>query len=239
MITAVILVAIFTCYVRKLFLVVQKFPLISTDKVRLRTRANAGDKRAKLVAELLRKPELLLGTTLLGTNSSTVLGSTLATYLVIYHLGETYSYIAIIVMSPLILIFAEIIPKTIAQAKSAEFAFAVVGPLNVFRRLFYPIVWILAKISRLFFGAIKKSHVVSGPLMTREDLEFALKETGRRGGLKSIEKRMIHRIFEFKDTTVGEVMIPLIEVVALDARTDMRTAINTAMKHGLFTYSCL
>ncbi len=228
-----VFLAILACLVAEGFFSGSEIAIVSINRVRLRSLVAKGNEKAKMVAQLLRNPEWLLGTTLLGTNVSTVTAGTLATYVVITLLGEQYSYVAIIIMAPIILIFSEIVPKTIAHVRTETFALSVVGPLHVARTLLKPLVWLLARVSKLFTATTSKSGMTRSPLMTREDLEFAIRSAGQRGGLKAIERQMIHRIFEFQDTTVDEVMIPLIEVVALAADAKVEDAVNITVKQGI------
>lgn len=231
--TWLLIALIVLCILSEGFFSGAELAIISIDRVRLRTLVGKGVQQAKLIAELLRKPQWLLGTTLLGTNLSTVAASSLATYLVVTRLGDEYEFLAIMIMSPLVLIFAEIIPKTIAHSRAEQFALRVVGPLSFMRNLLEPVVRLLASVADFFTKLVSARKGAQNPMMSREDLEFALRSAGQRGGLKAIERQMIRRILEFKDTTVEEVMIPLIEVVALDVQAPLERAIETILKHGV------
>src|SRR5690348_6694643 len=102
MILLLLIFGIVCCLVMEGFFSASELAIISMDKVRLKTLVNKGVVAAKQAAELLRKPEWLLGTTLLGTNTATVMSSTLATYLVLTRIGENYEFLVIVIMSPII-----------------------------------------------------------------------------------------------------------------------------------------
>jgi CBS domain containing-hemolysin-like protein len=232
-ITLLLIGAILLCLMIEAFFSASEMALISIDKIRLKTLVSKGSRAAKQIAELLLKPEWLLGTTLLGTNTATVMSSTLATYLVLSHFGTAYEYVAVLIMSPLVLIFAEIIPKTLAHSRSEQVALRVVGPLTRVRKTIEPLVRILVQMTALVTGMKQFSKLARTPLMSREDLEFSLRSTGQRGGLKAIERQMIHRIFEFNDTIVGEVMIPLIDVIGVQVHAKLSDVLEVIIKQAI------
>ena len=86
--------------------------MVSVDRARIKALAEQGSKRAALVNATLEAPEKFFSTTLLGTNISVVLSNAIATFLVIRYLGEHYEYVTILIMTPLVLVFGEIVPKS-------------------------------------------------------------------------------------------------------------------------------
>ena len=110
--------------------------LVNADKIKLNARANQGHRGAKLVLRQFQRPEVLLGTTLVGTNISTVILTTVGTLLMIRHFGERGDVLAFLVFTPLFLIFGEIVPKSVYQQKSDDIAPVVVYPLRAFSLLF-------------------------------------------------------------------------------------------------------
>ena len=92
--------------------------VVSADRMKLRHEASKGSRGARLALQMLQKPEWLLSTTLVGTNISVVANTTLATALMIEVFGEQYSWLAILIIAPLIWIFGEIVSKSIFQQKA-------------------------------------------------------------------------------------------------------------------------
>ena len=137
--------------------------VVNSDKIKLHAMANQGHKGAKAVLKQLRTPDILLGTTLVGTNIATVALTTLGTLVMIHLFSDMGDLIAFLVYTPLFLIFGEIVPKSIYQQKSDTIAPAAIYPLRVFSFLFYPIIFIFSRLARLtarLFGAGKtEQHV--------------------------------------------------------------------------------
>jgi Mg2+/Co2+ transporter CorB len=92
--------------------------LVNSDKLKLNHKANQGNRGAKMVLKLFQTPDVLLGTTLVGTNISTVVLVTLGTMLMIKLFGEMGDLYAVLLFTPLFLILGEIVPKSVYQQKS-------------------------------------------------------------------------------------------------------------------------
>ena len=103
--------------------------LVNADKVKLNAMANQGDRGASLVLRQLSNPEVLLGTTLIGTNIATVALTTIGTLLMIRLVGSYGEWFAILLYTPLFLILGEIVPKSICQQRSDVLASVVIYPL--------------------------------------------------------------------------------------------------------------
>ena len=87
--------------------------VVSADRLKLRQEAAKGSSGAKLALSMLNKPEWLLSTTLVGTNISVVTNTTVATALMITLFGPDYSWLAVVIVAPLIWVFGEIVPKSV------------------------------------------------------------------------------------------------------------------------------
>ncbi|MGE0821226.1 MAG: CNNM domain-containing protein [Candidatus Binatia bacterium] len=123
--------------------------LVNADKLRLHHQANQGRKGARLVLSLFRTPEILLGTTLVGTNVCTVAFTTLGTTTLISYVGEPGDLYAFLLFTPLLLLFGEIVPKSVYQQKSTMLAPIIIYPLRACSFLFYPVVFIFSQVARL------------------------------------------------------------------------------------------
>ena len=123
--------------------------LVNSDKIKLQAMASQGHRGAKLVLRLFHRPDVLLGTTLVGTNISTVVLTTLGTLLLIRYLGEHGDLYAFLLFTPLFLIFGEIVPKSVYQQKSDQIAPIVVYPLRAVSFLLYPLVFIFSRVARV------------------------------------------------------------------------------------------
>ena len=123
--------------------------LVNSDKMHLHHRARQGDKGAGLVLKLFKTPDVLLGTTLVGTNIATIVFTTMGTMWMMDAFGELGDLYAFLLFTPILLIFGEIVPKSIFQQKSDELSPLVVFPLRFFSWLFSPLIFLFSRIARI------------------------------------------------------------------------------------------
>lgn len=199
--------------------------IVSIDKLGLRHNAKLGDRRSRLVLEMLKKPEWILGTTLVGTNICTVLSTTVATAQFYALFGEWGIPVSILVMAFINWIFAEIVPKSIYQQLSDTITPKVAYPLRFFTILFFPIVFLFSKI------ALYLTYLVTGskpdeesPFISREELKMLMSMSERESEVKLTEKKMIDRLLTFTETEVREIMVPLIEVDMINENATVKEA---------------
>jgi putative hemolysin len=206
--------------------------MVSVDRARIKALAEQGAKKQVLVESVLRTPEKFFSTTLLGTNMFEVLSGAIATLLIINYLGEQYKYITILIMTPFILILGEIVPKTVYRYHAEEITPYLVYPLKVLSILFYPFVIVLTWLTTLFMMLFGGGSARLRPHATREDLENYLDMWNRDSSLRTAEKKIVERIFDFSETEVEDVMIPLVNVEALEIHDHIEKAVSCAQKTG-------
>ena len=206
--------------------------MVSVDRSRIKALAEQGLKRATLVDAVLQAPEKFFSTTLLGTNISAVLGNAVATFLIIKYLGESYAYVTILIMTPIILIFGEIVPKTVYRYHAEQITTNLVYPLKIISLLFYPIIAILTWLTQLFMKLFGLGSTQFRHHTTREDLENYLDMWNINGRLRTAEKKIIERIFDFSEIAVEDIMIRLVNIEALELADSIDTAIGLALKTG-------
>ncbi|HXU68848.1 MAG TPA: hemolysin family protein [Polyangia bacterium] len=211
------------CLVLEMFFGAAELSVISADRIALRKDAEAGSRAARLLEAFLENKQRFLATTLFGTQLSVVVSTVTMTYalhkVVSPHRAELY---LLACMTPVLVIFGEIVPKTIGQQSADRWARRLVYPLWFASKLFLPVV---APLTKLSTSIMRKLGIVERKLVTREELEALLKTpASRRGEITEGERRMISRIFDFTDTTVNDVMVPLSDVVALGETADLSTA---------------
>jgi len=208
--------------------------LVNADKLKLRHLAGQGNKGAQLLLKMYERPEVILGTTLVGTNIMLVALTTLGTLLMIRAFGDYGDLIAFIVFTPMFLVFGEVVPKSVYQQKADELAHRIILPLRLFSLLFYPIVFIFSGIARLvvrLFG-VKASR--QSLFITREQVRMMLEGAEQAANLDVFDRDRLLRAVRFADITVGEVMIPIAEVTMLSHGQSVAQAIRSARKHGYF-----
>ncbi|MBR4726109.1 MAG: HlyC/CorC family transporter [Lachnospiraceae bacterium] len=185
---------------------------MSVNKIKLRSEADDGSKRAALILKLLDNSTKLLSTILVGNNLVNIVASSLTTTLMIKLFGSTAVGIATGLLTLVILIFGEITPKTLATRKAERFA-AVYAPL--FRFLMFvmtPVTFLVTKLANgvLFICGVdpdgKNEQVTEDELLTYVDVSH------EDGVLETDEREMINNVIDFGDTLVKDVMVPSINM---------------------------
>ena len=223
------LVVVF-CLAVEAFFSGSEIAVVSADRMKLRHAAASGSRGAALALKMLDKPEWLLSTTLTGTNVALVANTTAATTLAIFLFGESYSWLAIVVIAPMIWIFGEIVAKSVFQQRADAITPVAIFALRFFSILFSPILWTFAMISR---GLRRAAGGGAGnPFTLREEIRTLVDMSPAGGDIRPEEQTMIRRIFDFSETDAGEIMVPLIDVVGIERGAGCREAVRCAVESG-------
>ena len=187
---------------------------LALQRVRLEHLVSTRVKGASLVAKMIEKPENILSIVLLGINICNTAAAALVTALAVDMWGEQGILIATAVITVVILIFAETTPKTYAAQHSEKITLLFVRPLEFVSWLFTPFVsalsWIAAGFARLVGGT-----PVYRTLASPEEIRTMISVGHKEGTVEEHEARLLHKVFEFGDRPVYEVMVPRPEVVAI------------------------
>jgi CBS domain containing-hemolysin-like protein len=202
--------------------------LVNVDKIRLHHKANQGHNGAKLILRLFKTPDVILGATLVGTNISTVVLTTLGTLLMIRYFGEQGELYAFLVYTPLFLILGEIVPKSVYQQKSDMLAPIIIYPLRVFSLVFAPIIFVFSRVARLVGGGKSDQSV----FITRELVRSVVEMAERGSNEDAFDRGRIKRVIRFADTTLGEAMIPVAEMTAVNRNQSTAEASNLVRRRG-------
>ncbi len=208
--------------------------LVHADRLKLQHLANQGHRGAALVLKLFRKPEVLLGTTLVGTNISVVVLTTLGTILMIRFFGEYGDLYAFLVYTPLFLIFGEVVPKSVYQQKADLLGPIIVYPLQFFSWLFYPLVFVFSWVAR---RVAHLAGVEISPLelfTSREQIRTVIEMAEQGADIDVFDRDRIMRVTRYADATVGEVMIPITEMTTLNNDKTTRDAVRLARQRAHF-----
>jgi putative hemolysin len=207
------LVIIIVCLAVEFFCSGAEIAMVAADRGRLKTRADDGERGPDLALKLLDTPERLVATTLTCHNIAFVTNVTLSTWLILTLAGPRYGeLLTLAVMTPILLIAGEIVPKSLFREKADQLAPKAAYVVWAASKILAPVVGVVTRITRAFLKEEAQGHSVS---VTREELALMLRDSTEGGDVRLEERRMIHRIFGFGDTTVREVMVPLVEVTDL------------------------
>ena len=203
---------------------------LSLDRGRVAQLQRSGGKRAERVARLATQPEKLFPTVLTGNNLANTGAAALGTTLAASFLSTNNAVIAsTVVVTIVLLVFAETIPKTIAAKSSSRFAMVTVAPLQLVEWLLYPAVWLLERLT----GAVGRLFGVSGAAFVAEEEIRALIEAGRQAGaVEPTEAQMLEQVFRFGDSQLRETMTPRTEIVWIEKGASQREFLSTYREHS-------
>ena len=177
---------------------------------------------AKKISYLKKDTNRLLSLILIGINFVTSLVSGLAATLAISLLGDKGATIATFTISFVLIIFGEIVPKTVASVHPVGFASFASTPLILLQKLFFPIVWIFSKITNGITGILQVFFKNSKELITEDELKSLIEIGAKEGSLESSEKKMLYKIFDFTDLHIKDIMRhrSLVQFIPIDASYD-------------------
>ncbi len=207
--------------------------LTAASRARIHHMAGDGNKRAKRVSRLIDDQERLIGAILLGNNLVNILASALATSLFMNLVGEQGVVYATLVMTALVLIFAEVLPKSYAIANPDNMALKVSWFISLIVALFAPVVALVQKIVRLtlrLFG-IDISNMES-VLSAHDEIRGTINLHHKEGGLVKEDTHMLGSILDLNDVTVEDVMVhrSAMETLDINMGTDeiIQAVVSTA-----------
>ena len=207
--------------------------LMAVSKLRLRHLAETMPLRAKLVESILKRPERLIGTILLGNNLVNVAMTAIATAIAVTLWGERGIAYVTAILTLAILIFSEITPKVYAKYFNERVSFVTAPILNVIMVLFNPAVIVVTYISNkiLYLMGVDVSRI-KRPLMTEQEIQTCIKMGWDEGAITAAERKMLSRVFTLNDKTVGEVMVPREKMTIINIDVPMDTIVKTVLKTG-------
>ncbi|EOI3503437.1 HlyC/CorC family transporter [Cronobacter dublinensis] len=207
--------------------------MMTLNRYRLRHLSKQGNRAAKRVERLLRKPDRLISLVLIGNNLVNILASSLATIVGMRLYGDAGVAIATGVLTFVVLIFAEVLPKTVAALYPEKVAFPssfLLGPLQI---VMMPLVWLLNTITRLLMRmvGIKADNVVSAAL-SKDELRTIVHES--RSQISRRNQDMLLSVLDLEKVSVSDIMVPRNDIVGIDINDDWKSIVRqlTHSPHG-------
>jgi CBS domain containing-hemolysin-like protein len=197
---------------------------LSANRAKIFRRAKEKDPTAVLTKSLMQRPELLFSTTVLGTTLAISCSSTLATVYILRHYGTNKEWMNLLLLTPVILIFGEFVPKMFARANADNAAPALARPLYYASIVLYPLTRLLGIYAQILKHIVGESPE-KGFFLSREEIKGAL-PASRGSDVTAAERVLIERILEFSKITVKEMLRPLIDVVAIEENETLREAVR-------------
>jgi len=215
----IILIFILLCF--SAFFSGSETALFSLGSVKLFQLKESNHPKASLIQELLEKPRRLLISILIGNESINITASALVASLCISLAGTQGKWLAIAIMTPLILIFGEVIPKTIAVSYSEKSSLLVAKPISIFVRIIFPIRWIIRIVVDRLTSLLGKQEEKEESIFFEEEFKELVEVGHKEGIIEKEEREMIHKILKFGDTLVSSIMTPRSDMFSLPYDSDI------------------
>ena len=207
--------------------------MMTNNRYRLRHAAKQGNRSAKRVEKLLQRPDRLISLVLIGNNLINIVASALATIVGMRLYGDAGVAIATGVLTFVILIFAEVLPKSIAALYPERFAYPSSVLLSPLQKIMLPVVWFFNQITLVFmriFGI--KSPVIQGNAVSKEELRTIVNES--KSKLSQRNQNMLISILDLEKVTIGDIMVPRNEIFGIDVNDEWKSIVRqlTHSPHG-------
>jgi CBS domain containing-hemolysin-like protein len=220
------------CLVVTMFFSAAEMAFIAANRLRLRHLAEEGSRTAARYLEDFRRPERVLSTAMMGVTIAHIVASSAATFALLPVLGGWAPWVVTAALTPVMLVFGEIIPKAVAREWATTLILKVYRPIRWASALLVPFVWatnsIVSALLRFFGGPAADAR----QFVSREELKALLAMEPGEAEVTTVEAEMIDKIFDLGDTTVREVMVPLVEVAMLPEGTTPADAIALIGQRG-------
>lgn len=216
--TILLIILLLVFFILSAFFSVSETAILSNNKYKLRHLASEGNKRAHKLLAWLDAPERLLATILLGNNFSNIGAATIAAVLVGRFVANQEMLdialaIEALLLTIFVLLFCELIPKALAARYPERISLRLVIPVEICTRLFYPVTRQGLKIAELFFRGVKGAPESAEASASEAELRALI------NGSRHDRMKMLERTLDFSERQVKDVMVPRMEVTALEMNT--------------------
>jgi putative hemolysin len=212
------------------FFAAAEMAFVSVNRIKVRKMIKSGDKSAIILEKLLEKPGEVVSAIVICNNLVNITASILAGSITALLLGNVGVGIATAVMTLLVVVFGEAIPKAYG-IHNEKFAFRVARSLNILTYVFSPISRGLSALSNVFLKLLGK-EVSKKALITEDEIKIMLDLGVQDGTIKKDEKQLVNEIFDFDDTETREVLIPIKNVYFVHYNNNLQQLKKIAVKTG-------
>jgi putative hemolysin len=220
------------CLLVTMFFSAAEMAFIAANRLRLRHLAEAGSVTAARYLEDFRHPERVLSTAMMGVTIAHIVASSALTFALLPALGGAAWLVTTVTLTPIMLVFGEIIPKAVAREWATSLILKLYHPLTWASRALVPFVVLANTVVGAVLRACGGPSVDTRQFVSREELKALLQLEPGEVSVSTQEAEMIDKIFDLGDTTVREVMVPLVDVVMLAEGASVAEAIALVRQRG-------
>jgi len=226
-INSLFVILFFICLGCAAFFCSAETAFIGIQKLRLQHLIQSGHPAAKRMAKIIEQPEKFLATVLLGINFFETAVATLGTIIAVSLIRNANWAVAIatIVITVVTLVFAELIPKSLAVRYGERIAPKYVRPLEIISTILYPLVYILNHIGIRLTKLVGEDEIPK-PTISEEEFRTAISIGEAEGVVGGNEAEMLHKVFEFTDRPVSKIMVPRTEIAWVEQGTKLSDFLN-------------
>lgn len=229
---AISLVTLVFLVVMSAFFSSSETAFLSLSKIKMRQMLKENKKAATPVAKLKQNTDNLLTLILVGNNFVNTFASSLATSVALGFFGESGVGIATAVMTVLIIIFGEILPKSFAANNPEKLSIFLAKPLSLLKIILKPITFIFSAFSKMISKFVETFQKNPLPSVTEEELKTLIEVGDEEGTLEDGEKEMLYKIFEFTDLRVRDILRHRSFVKAIDSKSNYEETLSKFIESG-------
>lgn len=204
--------------------------LTTVSKIKIRTMANEGDARAKMVQKVTGNTQKMLSAILIGNNVVNISASSIATVLFVNLFGSSGAGIATGIMTLLVLIFGEITPKNMASRQALKLSLRVAGIIYAITVVLTPVIFVVNHICGFILKLTGADKDDKKAKMTEAEFRTIVDVGNESGAIENEEKDYINNLFDFSDTEIKELMIPRIDVTMINVNWSYAKVRSVFMK---------
>ncbi len=225
--------AILLCLLASFFFAGSETALTASSRATMLRLQQDGNRNAGIVNRLLAARERLIGALLLGNNAVNILASSLATSVFLVWFGDVGVIYATGLMTVLVVVFAEVLPKTIAFNAPDRMALAAARPMALVVRVLGPVLvaieWLVRQLLRLLGVRIGEEQSILAP---HEEIRGTVDLLHREGSVEKLDRDMMGGLLDLRDLTVADVMVHRTEMTTVNADDAAEDIVNAVLKSG-------
>jgi putative hemolysin len=205
---------------------------IAANRVRLRHLAEGGNRTAARYLESFHQPEHLLSTAMMGVTIAHITASTVATWALLPLAGGAAALVVTVALTPIMLVFGEVIPKAVAREWATALILRLFRVIELAAMILAPLTWGANMVVGGALALFGRRRTSTRQFVSREELKLLLQMEPQEADVTTSEAEMIDKIFDLGETAVREVMVPMVDVVALPETATPDDAVRLISERG-------